>query len=57
MGEAFTFGDAYLYTLAQWLELDGVDPADFPKIADHRERMRARPSVQRALAVEKAGAR
>ncbi len=55
MGEAFSFGDAYLYTLTQWLEADGVDPARFPVLADHRERMRARPAVLRALKVEQTG--
>lgn len=55
MGETFSFGDAYLYTLTQWLEADGVDPAKFPILANHRERMRARPAVQRALKVEQTG--
>lgn len=52
MGEAFTVADPYLFTLAQWMEGDGVDPARFPKVAAHREMMRGRPSVQRALAMQ-----
>lgn len=52
MGAACTIADPYLFTLAQWMEGDGVDPANFPKIAAHREMMRARPSVQAALAVQ-----
>ena len=52
MGEAYTVADAYLFTMARWMEGDGVDPARFPKIAAHRERMRARPNVQKALEAE-----
>ncbi len=53
-GEAYTICDAYLFTLAQWMEADGVDVANFPKVAAHRARMAARPSVVRALAAEAA---
>jgi glutathione S-transferase len=52
-GERYGIADAYLFTLAQWLEGDGVDPARLPKIAEHRERVRNRPAVQRALANER----
>jgi glutathione S-transferase len=52
MGENYTIADPYLFTLAQWLEGDGVDPARFAKVNDHRNRMLARPSVKRALAQE-----
>src|SRR5262245_60481655 len=49
MGEAYTICDPYLFTLAQWLEADGVDPSRFPKVQEHARRMRERPAVQRAL--------
>ncbi len=52
MGEIYTICDPYLFTLAQWLEADGVDLALLPKLLDHRRRMAARPSVVRALAQE-----
>jgi len=52
MGEAYTICDPYLFTLAQWLEADGVDPAYLPKVIDHRCRMSRRPGVQRAIAEE-----
>lgn len=52
MGEAYTICDAYLFTLAQWLEGDGVDPARLPRIDAHRRRMAERPAVRRALAAE-----
>jgi len=55
MGEAYTVCDPYLFTLAQWLEADGVDPARFPKIRDHRVRMSERPAVKKALAEELRG--
>jgi glutathione S-transferase len=49
MGENYTICDPYLFTLAQWLEGDGVDPARFPKIHDHRTRMALRPAVKKVL--------
>lgn len=53
MGETYTIADPYLFTIAQWMEGDGVDPARFPKVAAHREMMRERPAVQRALAMQR----
>jgi glutathione S-transferase len=52
MGEAYTICDPYLFTLAQFLEGDGVDPARFPSILAFRNRMAQRPAVKRALAQE-----
>ena len=52
MGDSYTICDAYLFTLARWLEGDGVDPVRFPKVLDHRGRMSERPSVRNALAEE-----
>jgi glutathione S-transferase len=54
MGEEFTVCDGYLFTIADWLELDGVDPTRFPKVHAHRERVRARPAVAKVLAEEAA---
>jgi glutathione S-transferase len=50
MGEAYTICDPYLFTIAQWMEGDGVDPARFPRVADHRRRMSERPAVRTAIA-------
>ena len=50
MGEDYSVADAYLFTLANWLERDGFDRDRFPKVADHWRRMQDRPAVQRALA-------
>lgn len=52
MGAAYTVADPYLFTLAQWLEQDGVDPARIPKVMDHRARMAARANVKQAIAEE-----
>ena len=50
LGEPYSVADAYLFTMSGWLQSDGVDGAQFPKVADHRRRMAERPAVQRALA-------
>jgi glutathione S-transferase len=52
LGEMYSICDPYLFTLAQWLEGDGVDVARFPKICDHQARMSARAAVKRAIAEE-----
>jgi len=52
MGADYTICDPYLFTLAQWLEADGVDVAKLPKVADHRRRMRERPAVAKAIKAE-----
>jgi glutathione S-transferase len=52
LGATFSVADAYLYTIARWLEGDGVDVQRFPKVAAHMKAMEARPAVQAALAGE-----
>ena len=54
MGEAYSICDPYLFTLAQFLEGDGVDLARLPKIRDFRNHMAERAAVKRALASESA---
>jgi glutathione S-transferase len=56
MGEHYTICDPYLFTLAQWLEADGVDPKRIPRVIDHRRRMAERPGVRKAIAEEVARA-
>lgn len=51
LGELFTTCDLYLYTLARWLEGDGVDVQRFPKVADHVRRLNAQPQVQKVVAL------
>jgi glutathione S-transferase len=55
MGETYSIADPYLFTAAQWMEADSIDPAKFPKVLAHREMMRQRKSVQDALRMESEG--
>jgi glutathione S-transferase len=50
LGENYTVADPYLYTMARWLEGDGVDVDTLPRIKDHMERMSELDSVKRVLA-------
>jgi glutathione S-transferase len=50
MGERYTVCDPYLFTLAQWLEGDGVDMTKLPRVHAHRQRMAERANVKRAIA-------
>lgn len=49
MGETYTIADPYLFTIAGWLEGDGVDPSQFPRVLDHRNQMAERPAVAKVL--------
>jgi glutathione S-transferase len=51
-GGSYGICDMYLFTLAQWLEADGVDLRRLPKVADHRRRVSENPVVARAIAAE-----
>ncbi|HUS98421.1 MAG TPA: glutathione S-transferase N-terminal domain-containing protein [Hyphomicrobiaceae bacterium] len=50
MGDAYTICDAYLYTVARWLEGDGIEASRFPKVDAHMKRMAERPAVTAVLA-------
>jgi glutathione S-transferase len=52
LGEAFGICDMYLFTLAQWLEGDGVDLSKLPRVVDHRRRVSELPAVRKAIADE-----
>lgn len=54
LGERMSTADLYLYTIATWLEGDGVDVKRFPKVADLVRRLEADPRVQKVLAAHKA---
>jgi glutathione S-transferase len=54
MGETYTIADPYLFTIANWLESDSVDPARFPKVLNHRNQMQERPAVKKVLAAQRA---
>jgi len=51
-GDNFTVADAYLYVTLSWRERVGVDISRFPKLTAFFERVRARPSVQKARTEE-----
>jgi glutathione S-transferase len=54
MGGQYTICDPYLYVISTWLEGDGVDAKQFPKVHEHRSRMAERPAVKKVLAREAA---
>src|SRR6266852_7830902 len=51
MGDRYTICDPYLFTIASWIEGDGVDTGKVPGVMRHRARILARPAVQKAVAV------
>jgi glutathione S-transferase len=51
-GDKFTIADAYLFTILNWSPSLKVDLAPFPALVAYQERVRARPSVQRAMTLE-----
>ena len=55
LGTRYSVCDIYLFTLAQWLEADGVDTEQLPRIVDHRNRMLNDPLVAKIVAEETAG--
>jgi glutathione S-transferase len=52
MGERYGICDMYLFTLAQWLEADGVDLAKLPRVLEHRARVAEDAVVRRVIAQE-----
>lgn len=52
LGETFSVADAYLYVILSWRHKLGVDLSGFPKVTALYERVRARPTVQRARKAE-----
>jgi glutathione S-transferase len=52
MGDKYTICDPYLFTIASWIEGDGVDTTKLPRVMEHRARMLARPAVQKTVAAE-----
>jgi glutathione S-transferase len=52
LGAAYSICDPYLFTLSQWLEMDGVDTSRLPRVMAHRRMMAQRGSVKRAIAMQ-----
>lgn len=55
MGNNYTIADPYLFTLAQWIEADGVNPTRIPRVIEHRARMMERANATKAISEELAG--
>jgi glutathione S-transferase len=53
-GDAYSISDPYLFTIARWLEADGVDIQRFPKLATHFGLMAERGAVKAALEAQAA---
>jgi len=46
VGAVYSVADIHLYTICRWLAGDGVDIADFPKLAAHFAAMQNRDAVK-----------
>jgi len=55
LGDAYSMCDPYLYTVARWMEGDGVDINRFPKVKAHFDAIEARPTAARAIEAHFAG--
>ena len=51
-GDAFTIADAYLFTILNWSHGLKIDLSPYPALLAYQDRIRARPSVQRAMTDE-----
>jgi glutathione S-transferase len=52
LGATFTAADAYLFTIAGWYRLVGLDLAPYPRLAAYMDRVAARPAVREAMRAE-----
>jgi glutathione S-transferase len=52
LGDAFSVADAYLVTMLNWTVATPIELAAYPALAAYARRLRERPSVARAIAVE-----
>ena len=52
MGDSFSVADAYLFVIANWVPVVGIDIGPLKNLGAFMERMRARPAVQAALKAE-----
>ena len=50
LGSSYSICDPYLFTMAGWLEADGVDIKALPRVNEHFQRMAKRPALRRVLA-------
>ena len=51
-GDGFTVADGYLFVVTNWAKPLGIDLSPYPNLLAFRERVAARPAVQRAMKAE-----
>ncbi len=51
-GEHFSIADSYLFTVTNWAQHTAIDLSPYPAICALRDRIAARPAVQRAMKAE-----
>ena len=49
LGNTYSICDPYLYTIARWMEVDGLDINSFPKVQTHFKAITDRPAAARAI--------
>ena len=49
LGDTYSICDPYLYTIARWMEVDGLDINSFPKVQAHFKAITDRPAAARAI--------
>ena len=52
MGDDFSVADAYLFTVARWSKLVGIDISGMTELTAYLDRVAARPAVQAAMKAE-----
>ena len=52
LGQSFSVGDAYLFTVTNWARLVSLDLSAFRALVDFQQRVEARPAVQAAMRAE-----
>ncbi|GIX38049.1 MAG: glutathione S-transferase [Silanimonas sp.] len=49
LGEHYSAADGYQFVVLNWLQFVGLELSDWPQLAAHAARVRARPAIQRAM--------
>lgn len=52
LGDTYSAADAYLFVVFGWCRLVGLDPADWPSLGEHAQRVAQRPAVRAAMRAE-----
>ncbi|MGL6160416.1 glutathione transferase GstA [Microbulbifer sp.] len=52
VGDRFTVADAYLFTIANWLDQHNIDTSLWPKLQAYQKRVAERPAVRETLREE-----